>query len=206
MENENSYTYSLRKQSDDELNNYVERPDEYEEEAVIAAVWELQRRKKANKKALAWLALTEEKRIKTNEQQLTSVTDRPEEYIIPILYSKRAIRFFSIFFSTLFGGILLSINLYRIHKNREILYVMTFSLFYTLGIGVLVTFIPEYTSIIALFMYLLGMILLEEIFWKRMIGNDLKYQKQPVWVALGIGLVIAALLLWNMMSSGNLKM
>ena len=196
----------MRRLSDEELNGYVERPDEYEEDAVIAAVWELQKRKKANERALAWLALIEEKRIKTNEQQLTSIPDRTEEHKIPVLYSKRAIRFFSIFFSTIFGGILLSVNLYRLRKHREILYVISFSLSYTFGILVLAALFPEYASFIALFMYLLGMIILEEMFWKRMIGDDLKYRKQPVWLALGIGLAIAALLLWNMMSSGNLKM
>jgi hypothetical protein len=198
MEKENSYTNSLRKLSDEELINYAEKPDEYEEEAVMAAIWELQKRKIANKKALATLASIEENRVKTVEQPFKIIPRHQDELNLPVFYSKRAIRFFSIFFSTLFGGILLSINLNRIHKNREILYVMSFSLIYTYGIGVFATFYPEYTSYIALVMNLLGMFILEGIFWKRLIGNDLKYHSQPVWFALGIGLLIAVLLLWNM--------
>ena len=206
MEKENTYTDSLRKLTDAELINYAERPEDYEEEAVIAAVWELQKRKKANSKALATLERTQEKRVISDLQELSPGRERQEKQNIPVFYSKRAIRFLSIFLSTLFGGILLSINLYRIDKKREILYVLSFSLLFTYGIGVLATFYPDYISFIALFMNLLGMIILEEIFWKRLIGNDLKYRKQPVWLALGIGLVIAALLLWNMTSSGNVKM
>jgi hypothetical protein len=132
-------------------------------------------------------------------QQIEIIPEQAIQTDLPVMYSKGAIRFFSIFFSTLFGGILFAINLNRLQKNTEILYVMAFSFIYTYLIGIVVTYFPEYISFIALFMNLLGLIILEKIFWKRMIGDDLKFQRQPIWLTLGVGLLIATLLLVLMM-------
>ena len=201
MDKENSYTPSLKRLSNDELLLYIENPEEYQDDAVIAAIRELQKRGIENYKLAGTLALIENKRTQ-NENSLSQILITPSfsEYKdLPVLFSKTAIRLFSILFSTLFGGILLSINLYRLNKRKEIFFVISFSLLFSYGIGLLVTYFPEYSTAIALSMNLLGLIILEGLFWNRMIGNELKYTKQPIWMTLGIGLFLVAFLLWNMM-------
>ena len=201
MDKENSYTPSIKRLSNDELLLYIENPEEYQEDAVIAAIGELQKRGIKNYKFADTLALFENK-LSQNENPLSKIVITPSfsEYKdLPVLFSKRAIRLFSILFSTLFGGILLSINLSRLNKKKEIFFVISFSLLFSYGIGLLVTYFPEYSTVIALSMNLLGLIILEGLFWNRMIGNEIKYSKQPIWMALGIGLLMVAFLLWNMM-------
>ena len=195
MDNENIYTNTLKKLSDEELADYVDQPENYEQDAVIAAIIELRKREKANEKALALLKIIEEERKYMPLQQAEVIPEQNIQIAIPILYSKGAIRFFTIFFSTLFGGILLAINLNRIQKNAEILYVLAFSFIYTYLIGIIVTYFPQYISLIALFMNLLGLVILEKIFWKRMIGDDRKFQRQSIWFTFGVGILIAILLL-----------
>jgi hypothetical protein len=201
MESENSYTQSIKKLPDDELFMYIKKPDEYQDEAVIAAILELQKRGISDGKLSAAFAMLEEKQKQFKPAQETIIIEPslPDEIMTPVLYSKSAIRLFSILFSTLFGGILLSINLSRINKRKEILYVISFTLLFSYATGFLATYFPDYITYIALFMNLLGLFILEGFFWKRMIGNELKYINQPIWTALGISILLAIVLLWSMM-------
>ena len=124
-----------------------------------------------------------------------------DDFKAPRLYSRYAIRFFAIIFSTLFGGILLSINLNRLGKKREILFVVAFSLLYSILVYRLSMFKPENAASITLIMNLLGSLILEEFFWKRYIGRHFKFRKQPLAGALMVGFGLSLVLILAMAGS-----
>jgi len=202
---ENSYSSYFTRLPDEELSMYVENPADYEADAVIAAILELKKRGNLTDNASALLKSIEENRINAVPAEPVPVPaptldpSATEDEKMPVLYSKRAIRFFSILFSTFFGGILLAINLSRLNKKSEIVYVLTFSVLFSYAAGVLATRFIEYSSIIAVIMNLLGLFVLELLFWKRIIGDDLKYKPKSVWLPAGIGLALAGILAWMMM-------
>ncbi len=90
MENINSYSYSLKKLTDTELLMYIEKPDNFEDDAVIAAIWELKERNLATKKALIILDEIENKKIirRIGNAEKLEVSILPEEKDIPVLFSK----------------------------------------------------------------------------------------------------------------------
>lgn len=201
MKSENPYAQSLKKIPDDELLLYIKNPEYYQDEAIMAAILELRNRGISDSNLTETLARLEDKQKQDKLARESESIGQlfPDEKTVPVLYSKSAIRLFSILFSTLFGGILLSINFSRINKRKEILYVIAFSLLFSYATGLLVTYFPNHITLIALSMNILGLIILERFFWRRIIGNKLKYTDQPIWTALGICLLLAILLLWTML-------
>ena len=125
-----------------------------------------------------------------------------EDFKAPKLYSRYSIRFFAIIFSTFFGGILLSINLNRLGKKREIFYVIVFSFLYSILVYQATTLSPENATAITLIMNLIGSLVLEEFFWKRYIGKHFKFRRQAISGALLIGFGISLLLGYLLISGG----
>lgn len=94
------------------------------------------------------------------------------------LYSRLVINFFSIFFSVLFGGILLAINLKTINNKKAILPVLIYSIVYTGLMIIGLNVIGGNTSLTAL-LNILGAIVLYNFFWGKYIGKDFKYRTKP---------------------------
>lgn len=124
------------------------------------------------------------------------------------IYSKTAIWCFSIFFSMIFGGVLLVHNLRAAGYKRAANMVLVFSIAYTvLSVAVAAVwglsnrYIGLITNIIG------GAVLTEYFFNKYFPDND--YYPKPVWRALGISILVvlgmAVLLAFLIMSVPGLK-
>jgi hypothetical protein len=106
------------------------------------------------------------------------------------LYSKNAVRGFSIFFSTVFGGILLMQNLKDIGKKKEANLVLFSSIIITILSIVLLSYIAKPGSSATLFCNLIGGVILSEYFYRKYIPNEATYEKKTIWKPLIISILI----------------
>jgi len=211
MSRSNSYTDEIRERSNYELNKLIANRDNQVKEKVLATLWELEKRgalDEEGKRLLSKYSFSNSNNF--NAGSFTSplptgpfmdpnIVNDPS---LPKLFSRYSVRFFAILFSTFFGGILISINLYRLKKKDQILPVVLFSFFF----AYLTVFVsgkyPDKITMITFIMNVIGSLLLEELFWNRMIGKDTKFQRQSVLPALLIGVGISMILLLGMSTMG----
>ncbi len=99
----------------------------------------------------------------------------------PVLYSRYTIRFFAIFCSTFLGGILMAMNLHRLKKRMELFLVLLFSFLFTVAGVVLYTTYGSKSANILIIANLIGSLILEELYWNRVIGKEFMYKKRQVW-------------------------
>lgn len=110
------------------------------------------------------------------------------------IYSKNAIRGFSIFFSTIFGGALLYQNLKKAGYKNASYTVLVFAIAYTLLTIILANFIPRAPgSPFAIVCNLIGGLVLTEYFFPKYFP-DKDYYPKPIWNALGISILICVIL------------
>ncbi|MGC9344526.1 MAG: hypothetical protein ACP5E3_17610 [Bacteroidales bacterium] len=212
MAENNEFANEMREKSNFDLQEIVRKYPDEDKSKVIAALQELKRRDVLYSEDQRLLEdLTEEGNSSSPENDRPKIVtpfsifrdpNIVDDFNAPKLYSRFAIRFFAILFSTFFGGILLSINLNRLGKKWEIFYVMAFSILYSYGVFYVATLYPERSTTLTLILNLLGSLVLEEFFWKRYIGKHFKFRRQSIRGALLIGLGISILLIYTMMSGG----
>ncbi|WP_426478734.1 hypothetical protein ACP3T3_04540 [Chryseobacterium sp. CBSDS_008] len=114
---------------------------------------------------------------------------------LPKIYSKKAILGFSIFLSTLFGGVLLYQNLIEVNKKKEAYTVLIISILLTIITGVIVNIPEEPKSSLAYLCGLGGGCLLSYYFMPKYFPDEERYSKKAIWKPLIIGVVIVAILL-----------
>jgi hypothetical protein len=126
--------------------------------------------------------------ITDNENQLDGI-------LKPMIYSKKAIWGFSIFFSPLFGGVLLMQNLKDTDRRKEGNLILLISIALTaLTIAVVTVFDIKGRTIPFLF-NLGGAALLTEYFYKKYFPDEIDYEKKKIWKPLFIALAICIALI-----------
>lgn len=113
---------------------------------------------------------------------------------LPKIYSKKAILGFSIFLSTLFGGVLLFQNLLNVNKKKEAYTVLGISIVITILTAVIVNIPEKPISALAYVCGLAGGMLLSDYFVPKYFPNETEYPKKPIWKPLIIGIIIVAIL------------
>ncbi len=117
----------------------------------------------------------------------------------PALFSRYSIRFFAIFCSTFLGGILMAINLHRLKRKTELFLVLLFSFVMTVGGAVLYTTYGPKAANILIISNLIGSLILEELYWNRVIGKQTRYRRRHVWpVILMVALLSVPIVLTAM--------
>lgn len=106
----------------------------------------------------------------------------------PILYSKRVIYVFCILFAVVFGGVLFIGNLKTLHIEKPIKIIWAYIILYTSFTIIIVSSFP--TVRFGLLFNILGAIPFYSFFWKKYIGDDLKYRKKSFTKPLLISLLI----------------
>lgn len=109
------------------------------------------------------------------------------------IYSKRAIWGFSIFFSTIFGGVLLMLNLRSAGYKQAANLVLLFSLLYTIIGSIVISYIGLQTSGAAIIFNGIGAAILTEYFFNKYFPENDYYPKsimKPLAISLLICLVI----------------
>ena len=120
----------------------------------------------------------------------------------PELYSRRVIYLFSVLFTVITGGILLSLNLKKINRKNAIWTVLGYSVVYTAITGTIL-YQFERNTFLTLIVSMLGSFALYNYFWEKYIGAETKYQTKSIWIPLIIALAIFSLFLWAIIATGS---
>ena len=106
------------------------------------------------------------------------------------IYSKKAVWGFSIFFTTIFGGVLLMQNLRDLNKKKEGYQVLVFSILYS-ALGIYLASLTETANTSMNFaVHVVGGIILTGFFFKRYVPDESNLPKKKIWKALIISLLI----------------
>ena len=186
----------MRLKSNKELKIILKEKNEYTQEAVQAVIWEMEIRNLIDKTdALYKDTFKENNLIDPDEKNINNNENPSKELILPVLYSKRAIQGFSIFFTTIFGAILLMQNLKDMQKPLARNQVLVFGILYTTVSAILLNYLPKMFFITLLF-NIIGYAVLTEFFWNKHLGNKLEYTKKEIWKPLTISITVLLLLLF----------
>ncbi|MGE5394765.1 MAG: hypothetical protein ACM3P1_08470 [Candidatus Saccharibacteria bacterium] len=105
------------------------------------------------------------------------------------IYSKRAIIGFTLFFSTIFGAVLLMQNLKDIGKKKEANLLLLLSILYTV-ITIVIVNIPERPNTFLTYLCnFVGAMILTEFVYKKYFPEE-AFEKKEIWKPLIISLLI----------------
>jgi len=135
------------------------------------------------------------------------LNDQLTDFDKPPIYSRNAVRGFAIFFSAIFGGVLLMQNLNSIGKPGEGRIAIGISIVITICEIALGMLIGQTTSSVGIILSVVGATVLSEFVYKKYIPNELDYSKKPIWKPLIVGLIIfvplVALVIYGGLHSPN---
>ena len=191
----NNFTQNMLKKSNAELENILEDKKMYTDEAIQAVIWELENRNIIEKGSITHNPVILEKDVLIEEKELDKDYHEAssEATVFPILYSKRAIQGFTIFFSTLFGAVLLMSNLKKMNKPKARVEVLVFGISYTFLTIILLDYLPK-TFFLTILFNLVGYAILVEYYWNKNLGKELQHQKKQISKPLIISFAILVLL------------
>jgi hypothetical protein len=202
-----NFKEDFEKVSDQDLRVYIDQRQKYIPEAVEAAIEELQKRGhvfseeelisiRQDVQLKAEQEKARDEKIWANGQSFaTTDADAPE------FYSKRVIRIFSFLFSTLFGSILMAMNLSRTNSKKGVLEVILFGLAFTAFSIWLASVIPGNNNNFGIILNLIGGAILSYFFWNKYIGENTPYRTRSFWIPLAIGVAISALFIYAIYST-----
>lgn len=180
----------MRLKSNKELEAILKKKNDYTQEAVQAVIWEMEIRNLIDKTDVLYKDTFKEKNlIDTDEKNIDTNENSSKELILPVLYSKRAIQGFTIFFTTIFGAVLLMQNLKDMQKPLARNQVLIFGILYTTLSAILLNYLPKMFFITLLF-NIIGYAVLTEFFWNKHLGNNLEYTKKEIWKPLTISITV----------------
>jgi len=187
----------IKRKTVEELKEYIGDFERYSPWALTAVVNELNvRGVLPDEESNSLYERIEKKKEIEEEQTLFSPTKSWKKYIVtdpnaPLLYSKYAVTSFSLFFSAIFGAILLALN--TENKANRIKAIGVGVLF--TASAILISYIIPYPSLYVLGINGFGGYLLSTEFWNKYIGRETKYRTKPIWIPLLISIIITALLI-----------
>ena len=188
----------MLKKSDAELEHIFEEKNSYKDEAIQAVIWELENRNLIEKDTIkpVTIPVENEADVEGKQQDTKDISERSFEALaLPVLYSKKAIQGFTIFFSTLFGAILLMSNLQKMNKPKARIEVFVFGIVYTIFTIVLLNYLPK-TFFLTLIFNIVGYAILIEYYWNKNLGKEFKHEKKQVKKPLIISLSVLAVLVF----------
>jgi hypothetical protein len=105
----------------------------------------------------------------------------------PALYSPRAIWGFSVFFTVVFGAVLLASNL---SGSKGKWMVIGFGILYTSAMMLVLNLIPHPNSGLTLALNAGGALVLTNLFWNRFVGKETLFRTKSIWKPLIISVII----------------
>ena len=197
---QNRFTSKFQNKSITELKSIASDKVLFEEEARLAAAWLIEAKSgeadSANQieeeiQVQKQKELQRERDHKESLKKNKFITDDPNA---PELYSKRVITIFSVLFSSIFGAVLLIINLYKLKKQKAAIIV--------LGLGLVLTVLTAIAANslkignIALVFNLVGAFIWTEGFWNKLIGKETLHRPKSWIIPAIISVVISAPILY----------
>lgn len=177
---ENTFLKKFEHKSNSELKHIITNKTTYIQEARLAALQLLERRGHSSDQIITArkeISILNKKDIGSTVKKKNTLTDHSTT---PELYSKKVIIFFSVFFSTIFGTVLLMYNMKQAHQPKGRIQVFMFGSLYTIASIVILNFIDVQTNFNIIF-NTLGAGILNEYFWNTFIGSEIKYRKKR-WI------------------------
>ncbi len=185
------YANKMATKTELELLEYFNNHHKYVPVAVLAAVAELQKRGRLFTEAELATLEPERQAVKQAAQAEAAVeaeAETEETGEVSRLYTPNAIVGFSIFFSLLFGAMLLATNIREMNNRKGSWVVIGFSIVY---MAIEVTLFQLYqSSTLTLGLNLIGALILNFYFWPKYIGLEQDYEAKPIWRALLISILI----------------
>ncbi|HVW14887.1 MAG TPA: hypothetical protein VHB54_13715 [Mucilaginibacter sp.] len=207
-----NFQYAASRRSDEELQERIDRREKYLPDTIEASLAELQNR--------GHVFTEEELRvihedIEAHRNNAYLATGTPgffssndkavivEDPDAPSFYSRRNIFIFAFLFGTLFGSIMLAMNINKTANPARMVGVLFFGFFYTIFQAVVVE--ATGSNAINLALLVIGAVILQSFFWKRYIGDTTFYRVRPIWVPLVIAILLSGLIIAAMLYNMNLK-
>ena len=106
------------------------------------------------------------------------------------IYSIKAIRGFSVFFTTIFGGVLLMQNLLNIQKKKEAYTALFISIVITIVSIIILNQLPNVNSSFTFALNFAGSFILTELYQKKYFPDETQYEIKKIWKALAISILI----------------
>ena len=187
MVSENYYSKSMPRKSEVELLEYVNHHTDYQEEAVLAAIWELEKRGAVSK------IISDLKNVLSDKIEVTekpNTTTSFENDSTPLIYSSNFILIFGVLFSVFGAGILVALNFMQLKKVKLARLFLFAGLVYLL-LQMFVFGIFKTTSpLISVTSTLLGVYMLNFYSAKEM-PKDLKSTSRNIWNPLMIAILVS---------------
>lgn len=196
MKKFNQYSTYYKRQPTEELKEIAFQDDMYHEEARMAAMLELRSRgEEVSDEAYNELEdlLEKNEQIK-KEQEKTTAFNNAKAIDLPEYYSPAAILGFSIFFSVIFGGILMFSNLRKAGKKNESILVLGVS-FIIMMLSAVAAHLYQMNQWVVLLANVTGAIILIEYFWKKHIGNQTEFKRKSLTKAILVSVGATVLLM-----------
>lgn len=190
----NGFTLKMSKKSNVELEGIIEEKSKYTEEALQAAIWELENRNLIERDEIKLEDTADKEIVQIFEKIKENNESAFKEFEKPVLYSKKAVQGFTIFFGPLFGAVLLMFNLKAINKSKARIEVLVFGIGYTLLAFVGLNYLPK-TFFISLIFNIIGYAILVEYFWNQNLGKELQHTTKEITKPLLISFLILALVI-----------
>ena len=106
------------------------------------------------------------------------------------IYSKKAIWGFSVFFSAIFGAVLLMQNLRDVGRKKEANQILIYSIIYTIITIIIINAFDKQNTSMNLIFNMAGGGILSEYYFKNYFPNDEKLEKKKIWKPLIISILI----------------
>lgn len=180
---ENQYINYYKKHSENELIEVINSPNSYNNEARLAA-YELLGNKEyafSSVQTTEYEDLKNEFKQKDIDQQAKVEAELSQE--LPSWYSPTAILGFSIFLEPLFGAILLSHNFKIANKTKQAKLVILVGVLFLLARMALI-YTQQMSQIASLAISIGAGIVFVEVFWKKHLGYQVKYERKSIWKPL----------------------
>lgn len=197
MVNENFYSSKMLRKTVAELQKYIENKSDYQEDAVLAAIWELEKR---NEFKPEMQTLKQEL-----EAQNTEAINQPEtvKNESVALYSFNFIILFGVLFSVFAGSILIGLNLGQLKNNPRARLATLSGLSYSFLQVYAIDYFKVTSPFISVFSSLFGIYLLFHYFLKPEIKPEENYIARSSWQPLLIALAIALPIAFFLIKSGG---
>jgi hypothetical protein len=177
---ETDFSFLASSRSNQELIERIDNRQKYMPETVEASLAELQSRghefsdeevkviREDTQAQRANAAIVSGNLSMFNDEYKNAIVEDPDA---PQMYSRRVLYFFTVFFSALFGSIMLSLNARKLGKSTEAAYILMFGVVFTLvQVWIGIHFHPKSKDTYGIIGGLIGAYCLDYFFWNVISG------------------------------------
>jgi hypothetical protein len=185
---DSSYRMVVARLSDEDVLEALRNHEKYVDDMLLALLDECAKRK-LQLQGVDRLRSMIEARAEIEPEVETLTIEEAPKGPIPVLFSQTAILAFTIFFSPLFGGILLALNIKTV-KKPGMWQVVSLSLLFTMVSGLVTYYILPPGSFFAILIPIVFALLMSELIWTRFIVKKVEYERKSILIPLLVALLI----------------